>query len=306
MSASAGLPIGDGDRSTEGRGHVALVTGASSGIGRSLSELLAAKGYDLIPVARRADRLEELKRELEPRWDISVDPLAADLSDPESPRLIAEEVARRGVRVDFLVNNAGYSAMGRFGDAPWEEHERRVRVLGLAVLELTHRMLPGMVEQRWGRILNVASIAALLSGSPQDVLYGPTKAMVLKFSEGLAVEYRTDGVHCTASMPGFTDTEIFVVSGWAGEAETNRIMRLAMMRPETVARQAYAAVMVGRVSIVHGRHHQALGTVVSHLPAGARRRLSAALSGGIEGDTPTAPGSTTAAPAASPLVRPRG
>src|SRR5277367_4018686 len=160
----------------EGRGRTALVTGASSGIGRSLTKLLAAKGFDVVVVARREDRLVALKEELESRWNVTVHPLVADLAEPATPAMIADTLERWRVQVDFLVNNAGYSQLSRYGDLAWSDHQRRLQVLGLSVLELTHRLLPSMAERGWGRIVNVASIAALFEASPNDVLYSATKS----------------------------------------------------------------------------------------------------------------------------------
>ena len=122
-------PIGEQDRSDEGRGRTALVTGASSGIGWSLSGLLAAKGYDIVPVARRAERLDELKSRLEGAWSVKVDPIVADLGLRETPELIAKELDARGVTVDFLVNNAASLGLGGFTDVPWEEQLRFVQLV---------------------------------------------------------------------------------------------------------------------------------------------------------------------------------
>lgn len=273
MRGGGAGPIADHDRSEEGRGRTALVTGASSGIGRSMATLLAAKGYDVVPVARRTDRLEALAGELASRFAVTATPLAADLGDPSTPVRMVEELARRGTRVAFLVNNAGYSLGGDYADSEWDEQERFLRVLALSVLELTHRLLPPMVERRWGRIVNVASISALATCSPQAVLYCASKSMIHKFSEGLAAENEGRGVHCTASMPGFTATEIFEASGWGGNIESSSVVRALTMTPESVAREAYDAVMAGRRSVVHGWHHKAIGFAWLHSPPALRRRL---------------------------------
>jgi short-subunit dehydrogenase len=251
------------------------VTGASSGIGLALCTLLAAKGFDVVPVARRDERLRAIAEELSARWDVSVEPIVSDLSVAESPRAIVEELDRRGTHVDFLVNNAGYAFPGSYSDTTWDDQERFVRVMALSPLELTHHLLPGMVAHRWGRILNVASISALQSGSPQSVLYCASKSLVHKFTEGLAIETRAHGIHCTASMPGFTDTEIFEASGWGVGFTSKPIVRGITMAPETVARQAYRAVAEGRPTVVHGLAHKAIGFSWLHLPPRLRRRLSA-------------------------------
>jgi uncharacterized protein len=268
-------PIGDHDRCAEGCGRTALVTGASSGIGQALAELLAAKGYDVVPLARRRERLAAHAEALERRWGISVNPIVADLAGPDAVQQIVAELERRGTHVDVLVNNAGYTLGGRFADTSWAEQERFLRVMALAPAELTHRLLPAMIEQNWGRILNVASISALAPSSPQSVLYCASKSLVHKFTEGLAIETAGHDIHCTVSMPGFTSTEIFEASGWGGGIENSVALRALMMSPETVARQAYSALMAGRPSVVHGWQHKAIGFLWLHSPPTIRRRLSA-------------------------------
>jgi len=276
--------IGPADRSDEGRGRQALVTGASSGIGRAVSQLLAAKGYDVIVVARRRERLEALKAELESAWGVTVTPYVADLSDETAVSELAAQLRGGSHRVDVLVNNAGYAQLGRFADLDWQDQLARTRVMCLAVLELTHAALPQMVDRRWGRVINVTSIAGTFSGSPQDVLYSATKSMVIKFTEGLAVEYADHGIHCTASIPGFTATEIFEQSGFAEYIDARRWMRAAMMQPETVARQAYAAVESQRIWVIHGWHHKAMAGVMLHSPVAVRRRLASLISGHVVAD----------------------
>lgn len=268
-------PIGPRDRSCEGRGRVALVTGASAGIGLAWCELLAAKGFDIVPVARRSDRLAALKQCLEAGWSVSVSPLVADLSEPGSAAAISDELGRRSITIDVLVNNAGFSLMGRFTERTWSEQESFLRVIGLSTLELTHLLLPSMLARRWGRIINVASIAGVMSGSPSLVLYSAGKSMVHKFTEGLAAECEPFGVHCTASLPGFTDTDIFEASGAADLASANAGMQMAMMSPVAVARQGFAASMRGRRMIVHGRHHKVFAFVLLHAPRRVRYRFCA-------------------------------
>jgi short-subunit dehydrogenase len=267
-------PVGTQDKSDEGKGRTALVTGASSGIGRSLSELLAAKGYDLVVVARRLERLDELKKQVEDRWHVNCRSLSVDLAEPGAARLIADSVASEGTTIDFLVNNAAYGLVGNYETKSWDELERYVRVLGLAPLELTHLLLPPMLEQRWGRILNVSSLVALLPGTQGSVLYSPTKSMLYKFTEGLAAEVRSRGVLCTVSIPGATDTEIFESSGISSWRGSNPVIRRALMSPDSVAREAYQACMKGRRTVVHGLHHKALAFVMLHSPPAVRYKLT--------------------------------
>jgi len=262
------------DRGSEGVGRTALVTGASSGIGRATAQLLAAKGFDVFVLARRRDRLESLCADIVGRWGVNAQPVVADLGDPDAPAQVAADLADQRRRIDFLVNNAGYARLGRFDTGTWDDHLQRVRVMGISTLELTHRLLPGMVEHQWGRIINVASIAGLFTATPQDVVYAATKSMVIKFSEGIAAEYADQGINCLASAPGFTDTEIFATSRFQNQVQSNPAMRMALMSPTCVAREAYAAVMSGRRMLVHGWHHKALAVALLHTPLAVRRRAS--------------------------------
>ena len=265
--------ISDGDASEEGRGRTALVTGGSSGIGWSMCELLAAKGYDVVPVARREERLRQLAEQLEKRWSVRVDPLPCDLGEPGAASYIRDELERRGIAVDFLVNNAGYSVHGRYLENSWAEHLQYIRVMAVSVAELSYYLLPHMVEKRWGRLINISSVGALGAGSPGLVLYSATKSFVLKFSEGLAADYEPFGVHCTASVAGATDTELMRTPEIWEYVSKNLLVQLSLMRPETVVRQAYDACMAGRRVIVNGWPAKIWGFTVMHSPPPVRYRL---------------------------------
>jgi short-subunit dehydrogenase len=202
-------------------------------------------------------------------------PIAADLTEPESPVRIVAQLERCDVAIDVLVNNAGYSISGRYAGSSWEDQQRFLRVIGLSTLELTHLLLPHMIEQRWGRVINVASIAAVMAGTPSMVLYCACKSMVHKFTEGLAAECEPLGVHCTVSLPGATDTELFEASGTSEYARANLGVRLAMMSPVAVARQAYRACEHKRRMVVHGRHHKMWAFVLLHAPRRVRYALCA-------------------------------
>lgn len=278
-------PIGARDRSDEGRGRTALVTGASSGIGRSFCELLAAKQYDIVPVARREERLAELKERLEDSWGVTVHPLPADLADPAAPDNIARQLRERGLHVDVLVNDAGYGVLGDFTDVPWQQHQDFLHVMGISYVHLTHLLLPHMIEQRWGRIINVASTTAATSGTPMMVLYSATKAMVHKFTEGLAAECAPYGVHCTASLPGLTDTEIFRVTGIDDYVAGMKALQLVMLNPDTVARQAYHACEKDRRMIVHGASNKLTAAFSAHAPRALRYWFSSAQTAGFKSKT---------------------
>ncbi len=255
-----------------------MVTGASSGIGRAMAELLAAKGFDVILVARRQERLAAISKELKERRQVDAMPLVADLANPATPSDIVAKVAASGRRVDFLVNNAGYSQRGRYNTFSWDDHAKRLQVMGTSTLELTHRFLPGMVERGWGRIINVSSLSALFPCAPTEAMYSATKAMVQRFTESVDAEFCALGVRCTTSIPGFTDTEIFEAGegGFEG-VKDNAVFRAMMMSPATVARQAYSAVMSGRPQVIHGFRHILLGFLLQHTPLRFARWLCKAM-----------------------------
>jgi hypothetical protein len=267
--------VGPADRSDEGRGRVGLVTGASAGIGRSYATLLAAKGFDVVAVARRADRLDTLCAELAGDWGVRAHRLIVDLQDPTATTQIVTELRERELEIDYLVNNAGYGLMGNFIETPWDHQRAFVQVMGLAPIELSRALMPGMVSRGWGRLVNVASLAAWVSGTPTMVLYGGTKSMLHSFTHGVAAEVASAGVHCTVVSPGFTDTEIFGQTG-LGEpfAANNRLAKLALMSPDVVARQAYTACEQGKRAHVPGWHHKLIAAVAAHSPQPVRNRFA--------------------------------
>lgn len=260
------LPIGDRDRSNEGLGRTALVTGASSGIGRATTQLLAAKGWDVVVVARNVDRLTALQNELQFRYGARVVPLPCDLADESAPDTICAFLESERLSIDLLVNNAGYTMIGNFVDHPWTSHREFVQTMALTPIELTWRLLPGMFERGRGWIVNVASVSAFFAGSPTMTMYSATKSMLLKFSEGLDVECEGRGVTCTTSVPGVTDSEFFRRNDMEEMFNKNLSAQLWAMRPETVAREIYSAAMRGQRVVIHGWHHKAALSLLQHAP----------------------------------------
>jgi short-subunit dehydrogenase len=226
----------------------ALITGASAGIGLELARLFAADGHELILVARRAVALEQLAARLRAEHRAKVHVWPADLADPAAPGQLQERAAAEGRAVDFLVNNAGFGAIGRFHElAP----ERQLAIIDLnmrALTELTYRFLPAMRERRHGGILNLGSIVGFLPG-PYMAVYYASKAYVVSFSEALAEELTGSGVTVTCLCPGYTATEFQAV---AGISKTGLLARLRPMRAETVARIGYRGLMAGRRLVITG------------------------------------------------------
>ncbi|MFA5119982.1 SDR family NAD(P)-dependent oxidoreductase [Zavarzinia sp.] len=258
----------------EGKGRTALVTGASAGLGVAFAETLAKRGFALVLTARRADRLDALAEDLRKRFAVAVEVIPADLADPKAPADLVAAIAARGIQVDMLVNNAGFGVPPAYENTTWEDQRDLIQVMVTAPAELTHRLLPGMIARRWGRILNVASLAAFVPAIPGSTLYAGAKSFVVRFSEFLAAEVRGKGVHVLATCPGFTRTEFHASAGIAEVAKA--IPGWQWQSAEVVAEEAVAAVMAGRESVlVNGTANKATAGLIKYLPGFVLRRMAA-------------------------------
>jgi short-subunit dehydrogenase len=257
----------------EGSGKTALVTGASSGIGKAFAELLAQKGYAVVLTARRGDRLEALAAELREKYQVATHAIVADLAQPNASAQIASALASRKLAIDLLVNNAGYGVPGSYVNVPWLDHERFMQVMVTAVLDLTYRLLPGMIDRGWGRIINIASVAGMVPAPAGHTLYGASKAFIIRFSEALQAENGPKGVNATAVCPGFTFSEFHDVTGTRDRM--NKMPGFLWLKADDVAREGYDAVMKGRSVVVNGRIYQFLVWLTGALP----RSLSGLVSG---------------------------
>lgn len=268
----------------------ALVTGASAGIGAAFARELASRGHPLILTARRAERLEALAGELRARHGVDVQCLPCDLAAPEAPRLLHEEIERRGLHVGTLVNNAGYGVPGSFVSRPWRTHADFIQVLMTAPAELCHRLLPAMRARRDGRIVNVASLAGMIPAPAGHTLYAASKAYLIRFSQALALENRAHGVRVCALCPGFTYSEFHDVTGT--REEMRRLPRWMWMEAEPVVREALAAVDRGEVVHVSGRVNRFVKRLLKILPDRLALHL-VARSGRNFRDAADAPGETS-------------
>jgi short-subunit dehydrogenase len=193
-------------------GKTALVTGASSGIGEQFARTLAARGANLVLVARRMDRLTELASELTAAHGISVTSLEWDLSLPNAGLHLGDEVARRGLTVDVLVNSAGFGTHGTVAETDPAALSQEMTLNMNAVADTTRAFVTGMLERKSGAIINIASLAAF-APRPNHAMYSATKSFVLSLTQALWGEVRGTGVRVTAVCPGPTKTEFFDVSG---------------------------------------------------------------------------------------------
>ena len=241
-------------------GH-ALVTGASSGIGEQIAREYARRGVPLVLTARRADRLQALATEL--RAQVPVEVVAADLAEPDAPAALVAELERRGVQVRILVNNAGYGMPGRYRSNDWAAHAAFLQVMVTAVCELTWRLLPSIRASGRGRILNVASFAALMPAAEGQTLYAPAKSFLLKFSEAMALENADRSVHATALCPGFTYSEFHDVTGTRSKMKVSRRMWLDAAE---VARHGIEANERGTVLAIPGWRYRVLHAIGKLLP----------------------------------------
>jgi len=240
------IPAYAGALNTENKREYALITGASTGIGLDLARLMAPD-FGLIITARSQPRLEEIAKELEGAHGNHVHVIPADLVRPEAPQVIFDEVSRRGLRVDALINNAGFGAYGEFKDIPLQTQLEMIQVNITTLTHLTRLFLPGMLERKHGRIMNVASTAGFQPG-PLMAVYYATKAYVISFSEAIANELKGSGVTVTCLAPGATATEFAA----RADMENSRLFKLGRMKSIDVAKAGYQAMMKGKTLAIPG------------------------------------------------------
>ena len=247
-----------------GNRRTVLITGASAGIGAALARVYAGEGWDLILTARREGPLQALAADLG-RMGSAVTVLTADLADPDAPRALYEAVLERGLMVDALVNNAGFSRTAGFLQTAPADHAAMIRVMLTAPVELARLFAPDMVARGHGRILNVASLAGQMPATGGDTLYGPIKSFLIKASQGLHLELKGTGVHVTALCPGYTLTEFHDVNGTRAEVST-AYPAWMWQTADHVARVGYAAVEANRPKVTPGAMNNVLAGLAKHLP----------------------------------------
>lgn len=227
-----------------GNNRFALITGASSGIGACFARALAARGRNLALVARSKDKLEALKAELAAKHSLRIEVIEQDLSVPGASERLATILQERGIAVDLLVNNAGFGAHGEFWKLPLDRQTEMLRLNIIALTELTYLLLPRMVEQRRGGIINVSSTAGF-QPVPYTSVYAATKAYVTSFSMGLAEEANRYGVRVLALCPGGTATNFFDSSQFG-----TRDFLGGLQSPEEVVEEGLGALDRGRSLVV--------------------------------------------------------
>ncbi|MBN1880766.1 MAG: SDR family oxidoreductase [Deltaproteobacteria bacterium] len=224
----------------------ALVTGASSGIGKEMARIHAERGGDLVIVALEKELLDELKTELEKKYSTNVLAIAKDLTHPDAPQEVYNAVRDSGMRVDYLINNAGFGGRGKFCERDWETDLNMIKLNVIALVALTRFFLPDFVKRNSGRILNVSSTASLVPG-PLMAVYYATKAFVAFFSNAVAEELHDTHVTVTTLMPGATDTEFPRIAD---------VQKMKMFdkpaNPRSVAQDGYDGMIAGKLDVISG------------------------------------------------------
>jgi uncharacterized protein len=241
---------------------LALVTGASGGIGAELARELARHGHDLVLAARSVPPMEALAAELRDAGAV-VTVIPADLARPGAAAALADDIERRGLVLDVLVNNAGLGAAGRFDRADPRRIGEILNVNIVALTELTRLLVPGMIERGLGRIMLVASVAAFQPG-PHMAAYFASKAYVLSLGEALAYELRGTGVSVTTLCPGATATSFFTVAGADNSVMARRLRR--MTSAADVARLGYRGMAAGRHVVITGMANRLMALVGRYVP----------------------------------------
>ena len=244
--------------------RTALITGGSSGIGEAFAHVFASGAFDVVLVARREDRLRSVASQIEQQHGVRAHVIVSDLAHRDAITGLLADLAARELTIDALVNNAGYGVPGVFVASAWERHDAMLQVMLVSVCELTYALLPGMMERGYGRIINVASLAGLVPAPAGHTLYAAVKAFLIKFSESLAHETHTRGVHVTAVCPGFTFSEFHDITGT--RQQVSRLPAWLWMDAATVARQGYDAVMAGTPVYVNGRVNRAIAMLARYVP----------------------------------------
>lgn len=241
--------------------NTALITGASSGIGKELAELHASKGGSLVLVARSQDKLLSIQQELQEKHKVSVEIIISDLSQDGSAQKVFEATQAKGIDVDILINNAGVGGHGKFHERNLAEEEAMMQLNMRSLTQLTHLYLQPMVARRSGKILNVASTAGFLPG-PLQAVYFATKAYVLSFSQALAEEVKDLGISITALCPGYVETNFAAAGNLEG---VNAFQKGAT--PQSVAKCGYKAMEKGRlVAINEARLSFLLNWIIPLMP----------------------------------------
>lgn len=241
-----------------------LITGASAGIGAAIAREYAARGWNLALVARREEPMIALAQELRKNHDTVSHIFTADLFDMNATDNLMARIEKKNLRIDGLVNNAGYGLPGSYLASDWKAHADFLQLMLRAPCELSHAVLPGMKDRGFGRIINVASLAGHIPGSKGHTLYAAVKSFLIKFSQSLNLEMLPHGVHVSALCPGFTYSEFHDVNGT--RAGVSKLPDFMWMSAEDCAEQAVEACERNRAVFVPGGVNKSIAAAAKILP----------------------------------------
>ncbi len=239
-----------------------LITGASGGIGYEFAQIFAQNKFNLVLVARSEDKLIELQKSLISQYAVSVDVFAKDISIISNIDLLFNELQKKQIVIDILINNAGFGDYGFFSQTNWKKEEMMINLNISALTYLTKLFLPKMIENKYGKILNLASVAAFLPG-PLMAIYYATKAYVLSFSSAIANELKGSGVTVTALCPGPTQSGF---SDAAALGESKLFKNKSLPSSKIVAEYGYKALMKGKITVIHGVSNKMMVFMMRFLP----------------------------------------
>jgi short-subunit dehydrogenase len=240
----------------------ALITGASAGLGQEFARQLAAQGKDVVLVARRREPLEALASELRDACNVDVLVLTADMSDPGAPAELFQKTRDKGLRIDYLVNNAGSEGPDLIRSRDWDRHQAYLTLMMTSVAAMCHEFIPGMLERGFGRVVNVASVAGQMTIGG-DYSYGPTKAYLIALSKALSATFRRRGVHVLALCPGFTHTNFHA---------SDRLTEMKRGTPKFIWYDADVVIREGLVALEKGKDEYTSGRLYRFLIPILRQR----------------------------------
>lgn len=242
----------------------ALITGASAGIGAEIAKQLAARGYNIILTARRKDRLKEFCQELLTEFNVKVDYFAADLAEPDAPQALYDFCKSKNYDVEVLINNAGYGLPAPFHKTPMEQEEKFIRVLGISVIALTKLFIPDMLKAKNGYIMIVSSVASFAPPSTIQVLYGPIKTFMNRFSDAMNISYKYRGISSTSVCPGFVITEFHSASGT--QKEMDKVPAFMKLDVESVAEEGLDAMFKRKRMSIPSKRYKIIVFLIKYAP----------------------------------------
>lgn len=255
-------------------GKTVLITGTTSGIGYSFSKIFAQKGFNLVLVSRNKQKLEQQKEELMKKYDVRVYSIAEELSEPRVGEKVRENVVRLGLHIDILINNAGFNECGQFKETNLEKELQMLQLHMGTLTHLTKIFLPAMIQNKFGKILNLGSIGSF-APCPHDAVYAASKSYVLSFTNAIRAELAGTGVTVSTLCPGATKTEFAKKT----KMENTRLFTNFVMEADSVAEIAYKGMMKGEKVIIPGLINRLLVASLPMTPSSVLDKLSMMLVG---------------------------